>query len=68
MAEMYEVGQVVKMKKPHPCGSNEWEILRTGVDFRLRCRGCGHSVLIPRPKFMKAVRGIVEHPAPAKEE
>ena len=36
----YEVGDIVKLKKPHPCGSNEWEILRVGADFRLKCMGC----------------------------
>ena len=42
MAEHYEVGDIVKLKKPHPCGSSEWEILRVGADFRLKCTGCGH--------------------------
>lgn len=36
----FEVGDVIRMKKPHPCGSSEWEILRVGADFRLKCRGC----------------------------
>ena len=40
----YEVGDIVKLKKPHPCGSHEWEILRVGADFRLKCTGCGHEV------------------------
>ena len=39
----YEVGDIVKLKKPHPCGSQEWEILRVGADFRLKCEGCGHD-------------------------
>jgi len=52
----FEVGDVVQMRKMHPCGSWEWEVLRTGVDFRLRCRKCGRVVLIPRPKFLKGVR------------
>ena len=41
----FEVGDVVKLKKPHPCGSHEWEILRVGADFRLKCMGCGHQVM-----------------------
>lgn len=49
------VGQIIKMKKPHPCGSMEWEILRTGADFRLKCTGCGHMVMIPRDKVEKNV-------------
>ncbi|MBX5465997.1 MAG: DUF951 domain-containing protein [Firmicutes bacterium] len=55
----YEVNQIVELKKPHPCGSTQWVILRTGIDFGLRCVGCGHRVLIPRSKFERAVRRIV---------
>lgn len=59
----YQIGDVVKMKKGHPCGSNEWEITRTGIDFGLKCRGCSRFVLVPRPKFEKAVRGILHKAA-----
>jgi hypothetical protein len=52
----YRVGDIVQMKKTHPCGSDRWEVLRTGVDFRIRCMGCGRVVLLPRPKFLKGVR------------
>ena len=44
----YEVGDIVKLKKQHPCGSHEWEILRVGADFRLKCTGCGHQIMIAR--------------------
>ena len=44
----FNVGQIIKMKKPHPCGANEWEILRVGMDFRLKCKGCDHQVMVPR--------------------
>ena len=44
----YKVGDIVKLKKPHPCGSQEWEILRVGADFRLKCEGCGHQVMAER--------------------
>ena len=54
----YEVGDIVKLKKAHPCGSQEWEILRTGADFRLKCLGCGHEVMGARFKFEKNVRAI----------
>lgn len=50
---------VLKLKKEHPCGSVEWLVLRTGVDFRLRCMGCGHEVMIPREKLEKRIRRIV---------
>ena len=45
-------GDVVRMKKAHPCGSYEWEITRTGMDIGIKCRGCGHFVMLPRAKFM----------------
>lgn len=54
------VGDKVYMKKQHPCGSHEWEILRTGADFRIRCIGCGRLVMIPRVKLEKAVKKITE--------
>lgn len=55
----FTVGDVVKMKKEHPCGSNEWEITRTGVDFVLKCLKCNRQVMIPRIKFERAVRAIL---------
>lgn len=55
----YKLGDIVKLKKQHPCGSFEWEVLRVGMDFRLKCMGCGHQIMIPRKqveKFTKQVR------------
>ena len=60
----YSVGDVVRMKKAHPCGSYEWVITRTGIDFGLKCRGCGRFVMIPRPKFEKGVKCILESANP----
>ncbi len=54
-----KVGDSIKMKKPHPCGSNEWEILRVGIDFRLRCKGCGHQVMLPRKQVEKGIRQVI---------
>lgn len=54
----YEVGDIVRLKKKHPCGSDEWEILRTGVDFRLKCVGCGHQIMIARPMVKKNTKEI----------
>jgi hypothetical protein len=56
----YRVGDVVRMKKPHPCGSSTWKILRVGADFRIKCTGCGRVVMLSRPQFMKNVRGIAD--------
>ncbi len=48
------------MKKKHPCGSDEWEVLRTGMDFRIKCLKCGRQVWLARPAFEKAVKGLVK--------
>ena len=53
-----QLGDIVKLKKQHPCGSHEWEVLRIGMDFRLKCTGCGHQIMMPRKQLEKNVRGI----------
>ncbi len=54
----YKVGDIVRLKKQHPCGSFEWEILRVGADFRLKCLGCGHQIMTPRKLVEKNIREI----------
>ena len=49
-------GDILEMKKEHPCGSRRWAVLRVGMDFRLRCEGCGREVMLPRKKAEKAVK------------
>ena len=49
---------ILVMKKPHPCGEKQWRVLRVGADFRLRCLGCGHEVMIPRRKAEKNLRQV----------
>ena len=46
------------MKKPHPCGEKRWQVLRTGADFRLKCLGCGHELMLPRHKAEKNIRSV----------
>ena len=53
-----ELGDVAKMKKAHPCGSDCWEIVRTGMDIGIKCLGCGRRVMVPRPKFEKAMKSL----------
>ncbi|MCR5609409.1 MAG: DUF951 domain-containing protein [Lachnospiraceae bacterium] len=53
------IGDIVKMKKQHPCGGFEWEILRNGMDFRIKCLKCGHQLMLPRGKFEKNIKEIV---------
>ncbi len=52
------IGDILRLKKPHPCGSYEWEVLRTGIDFRLRCMGCSRQIMIPRIQAEKNIRAI----------
>ena len=52
------IGDIVKLKKQHPCGSFEWEVLRVGIDFRLKCVGCSHQIMIPRKQLEKNIRNI----------
>ncbi len=53
-----QVGDIVKLKKKHPCGSFEWEVLRAGADFRLRCVGCDHQIMISRKIVEKNIRNL----------
>src|SRR5690606_780948 len=58
----FYLGDVVQMRKPHPCGDDRWEVLRTGMDFRIRCLGCGRMVMVPRRKFEKSVEAVLRRP------
>ena len=53
------VGDTLLMKKEHPCGEKRWKVLRTGADFRLRCLGCGHEIMVARSKAEKNIRQII---------
>ena len=53
------VGDVLELKKEHPCGSRRWQVLRVGMDFKLRCEGCGHELMLPRSKAEKNIRKIL---------
>lgn len=57
----YELHDIVQMKKSHPCGSNTWEIIRVGMDIKIKCEGCGHIVMLPRREFERKLKKIVEH-------
>ena len=58
MADRFAVGDIIRMKKPHPCGTYEWAILRAGADFRLTCTGCGHQIMIARKLVEKNTREL----------
>ena len=53
-----KLGDILVMKKAHPCGEKKWLVLRIGADFRLKCLGCGHEVMIPRFKAEKNIRQV----------
>ncbi len=55
----FELGQFIKLKKAHPCGENRWEILRTGMDFRLKCTGCNRQVMVSRKLVEKNFKGFL---------
>jgi hypothetical protein len=63
--EIY-VDDVVRLRKPHPCGSTDWTVIRVGADIGLRCHGCGRRVLLPRRTLEKRLKSFVsraaEHP------
>ncbi len=56
----YQVGDIVRTKKQHPCGSKLWEITRIGVDFKLKCLGCGRVIMLERPKALKIITKKIE--------
>ena len=58
MADIFEIGDVVELKKTHPCGNKNWEIIRKGADFKIKCMGCGHIVMLERHKLEKVIKKI----------
>lgn len=59
-----QIGDVVLLKKEHPCGSKTWKILRVGMDFRIKCEGCGHELMLPRSKVEKNIKKIMRQEEP----
>ena len=60
MIEKFDLGDIVEMKKQHPCGTHEFEIIRVGADIKIKCTGCGRIIMIPRSKFVKGAKKIVK--------
>jgi len=59
MDKEYKLGSVVTMKKEHPCGTNEWEIVRVGADIKIKCIKCGRSIMMPRIDFNKKLKKVI---------
>lgn len=66
--KQFALGDIVEMKKPHPCGTNAWKVIRMGMDIRIKCTGCQHSVLLPRLEFEKKMKKVVEPANPQTEK
>ena len=63
----FDIGDIVRMKKPHPCGGFEWIVRRAGADFRIECAKCGHSVMLSRVKFEKGFKKLVSKAESAED-
>ncbi len=61
MVKEFNLGDIVQTKKTHPCGSNNWEIIRVGADIKIKCMGCGRIIMMPRSKFEKVAKKIVKN-------
>ena len=55
------IGDTIEMKKPHPCGSKAFSVLRVGVDFKIKCLGCGHEVMVARAKITKNIKSVTHN-------
>ena len=63
-----QVGDVLELKKGHPCGSKSWKVLRVGMDFKIKCAGCGREVMAPRSKIEKRIKRVVAASNSGKEQ
>ena len=61
MNKDYQLGSIVIMKKPHPCGTNEWKITRIGTDIKIQCLNCRRTIMLPRIEFNKKLKKVVKY-------
>ncbi len=57
----FELGDLVQMRKKHPCGTDKWTIIRVGADIKIRCQGCGRIVMMDRMEFVKRMKKVLAH-------
>lgn len=57
---MYELHDIVEMKKPHPCGANRWEIIRMGMDIKIRCLECDRLIMLSRRDFERRLKKVLQ--------
>jgi hypothetical protein len=60
MSLVFDIGDILRLRKKHPCGSYEWEVVRLGVDIGLVCQGCGRRILLPRSTVNKRLKSVVK--------
>ena len=65
---LLSLGDIVQMRKAHPCGSDRWEIIRTGADIKIKCLGCGRIVMLDRPEFEKWVKRLITQKAEDQDQ
>ncbi|KYH28045.1 MULTISPECIES: DUF951 domain-containing protein [Clostridium] len=68
MIKEFYLGDIVEMKKQHPCGSKEWEVIRLGADIKIKCLGCNRIVMLPRSQFQKRVKKIIKQNSPQDQQ
>ena len=67
MSEEILQGDVIRTRKPHPCGGDEWTVVRTGADIKIRCNRCGRLIMMDRDTFIKRKKSLVSRAAPASD-
>ena len=58
MSKEFQLGSIVEMKKPHPCGNNEFKVTRLGADIKIKCTACDRTIMLPRPEFIKRIQHV----------
>ena len=66
MVEEIRLGDVISTRKPHPCGGNEWTVVRTGADIKMKCNTCGHVVMLDREKFLRRRKALISRCDPTE--
>lgn len=61
MNKEYRLNSIVMMKKEHPCGTNEWTIVRVGADIKIKCNACGRTIMLPRIDFNKKLKKVITY-------
>jgi len=62
-----QVGDVIRLRKPHPCGSNEWQVVQVGIDIRIQCLGCQRYILMDRFVLQQKIKAVISQSSPTTE-